>query len=198
MLSHFQAHAVLFNPLRQHRRKTHLVSLPSGEWRLAGRNSLFHNAIRPPATGSIPGYWSCPTQISCSLVRQPPPRYELAPSPRRLSEDSADVGFWSWAQHGETVLMSAELELAAWSSAGRKLWSTFVEHRATTPDGQAVDEATARAVGYSLYGQVLRYLRLLLRQAAAASCRAAEAAEEFARRHQAYEPGSVRPANDLH
>lgn len=41
--------------------------------------------------------------------------------------DRADVGFWSWSQHGEFVLMSAELELAAWTAAGVKQWSTFVE-----------------------------------------------------------------------
>jgi hypothetical protein len=29
--------------------------------------------------------------------------------------------------HGELVLMSAELELAAWTIEGEKLWSTFAE-----------------------------------------------------------------------
>ena len=47
--------------------------------------------------------------------------------PDRLWEDAADSGFWGWAQHGEVVLMSAELELAAWDAHGRKLWTTFVE-----------------------------------------------------------------------
>src|SRR4051812_15741233 len=47
--------------------------------------------------------------------------------PERLWEDQADVGFWRWAQHGAYVLMSAELELAAWDTRGRKLWTTFVE-----------------------------------------------------------------------
>lgn len=46
---------------------------------------------------------------------------------RRLWVDVADVGFWGWRQHGEVVVMSAELELAAWTAAGEKLWSTFVE-----------------------------------------------------------------------
>lgn len=45
----------------------------------------------------------------------------------RLWEDEADTGFWFWKRHGNTILMSAELELAAWSLAGTKLWSTFVE-----------------------------------------------------------------------
>ncbi len=48
-------------------------------------------------------------------------------APCQLWEDVADVGFWSWAQHDRTVLMSAELELAAWNMEGRKLWTTFVE-----------------------------------------------------------------------
>lgn len=52
--------------------------------------------------------------------------YDLG-GPARLWEDAADTGFWGWARHGETVLMSAELELAAWDLAGRKLWTTFVE-----------------------------------------------------------------------
>ena len=52
--------------------------------------------------------------------------YDLT-GPRRLWEDVADVGFWGWAQHGEYVLMSAELELAAWDTRGRKLWTTFAE-----------------------------------------------------------------------
>lgn len=47
--------------------------------------------------------------------------------PRRLWEDAADVGFWGWKRHGDVVLMSAELELAAWDPRGKKLWSTFVE-----------------------------------------------------------------------
>ncbi|WP_433200247.1 hypothetical protein ACQP00_28420 [Dactylosporangium sp. CS-047395] len=46
---------------------------------------------------------------------------------RRQWEDRAEGGFWQWRRHGKTVLMSAELELAAWTCDGRKLWSTFVE-----------------------------------------------------------------------
>jgi hypothetical protein len=34
---------------------------------------------------------------------------------------------WGWRQHDDVVLMSAELELAAWSTDGTKLWTTFVE-----------------------------------------------------------------------
>lgn len=52
--------------------------------------------------------------------------YALDP-PARLWIDSTYLGFWGWARHGDTILMSAELELAAWDIDGRKLWSTFVE-----------------------------------------------------------------------
>jgi len=52
--------------------------------------------------------------------------YRLDP-PRRLWEDTCDTGFWNWSQHGEYVLMAAELEFAAWRSNGEKLWTTFVE-----------------------------------------------------------------------
>lgn len=53
--------------------------------------------------------------------------YRLAPSPVRLWEDLAHFGFYTWCRHGGAVLMSAELELAAWDLEGRKLWTTFVE-----------------------------------------------------------------------
>jgi len=46
---------------------------------------------------------------------------------RRLWSDEADTGFWGWARHSEAIVMSAELELAAWDLKGRKLWTTFVE-----------------------------------------------------------------------
>jgi hypothetical protein len=45
----------------------------------------------------------------------------------RLWEDSTDCGAWGWARHGDYVLLSAELELAAWDTFGHKLWTTFVE-----------------------------------------------------------------------
>jgi hypothetical protein len=46
---------------------------------------------------------------------------------KRLWEDTADIGFWSWRQHGQFVLMAAECELAAWDASGKELWTTFVE-----------------------------------------------------------------------
>lgn len=52
--------------------------------------------------------------------------YDLT-GPVRLWEDSANTGLWSWDRYGGFVLMSAELELAAWDVRARKLWTTFVE-----------------------------------------------------------------------
>jgi hypothetical protein len=48
-------------------------------------------------------------------------------SPARLWMDTTDCGFWGWARHGERVILSAELELAAWDVHGRKSWPMFVE-----------------------------------------------------------------------
>jgi hypothetical protein len=53
--------------------------------------------------------------------------YELTTPPRRLWTDDAELGFWQWARHDDVVIMSAELELAAWDLDGRKLWTTWVE-----------------------------------------------------------------------
>ena len=47
--------------------------------------------------------------------------------PRRKWQERTEVGFWSWSRHGAYVVMSAELELAAWTLEGAKLWSQFVE-----------------------------------------------------------------------
>ena len=52
--------------------------------------------------------------------------YQLDPL-KQLWEDMTDCGFWRWAKHDKYILMSAELELAAWNIHGQKLWSTFVE-----------------------------------------------------------------------
>jgi hypothetical protein len=65
--------------------------------------------------------------------------YDLK-TPCRLWEDSADTGFWGWAQHSDVVVMSAELELAAWTTSGDKLWTTFVE----PPWTYSVEDDTVR------------------------------------------------------
>lgn len=53
--------------------------------------------------------------------------YSVGAEPSRLWADETDMGFWSWRGFGGLVLMAAELELAAWTTHGEKLWSTFVE-----------------------------------------------------------------------
>jgi hypothetical protein len=52
--------------------------------------------------------------------------YELD-GPTRIWEDMTDCGFWGWARHGDFIVMSAELEMAAWDIHGTKRWATFVE-----------------------------------------------------------------------
>jgi hypothetical protein len=58
----------------------------------------------------------------------------------RQRQDDAEIGFWGWRLHGEVVVMSAELELAAWTTAGEKLWTTFVE----PPWSYSVEGSTVR------------------------------------------------------
>ena len=81
----------------------------------------------PAGFGFIPGILLVPETnrlfvgAGCRLLL-----YDLL-EPRLLWEDNADCGFWSWSKHGSVVLMAAELEMAAWDTQGRKLWSKFVE-----------------------------------------------------------------------
>lgn len=52
--------------------------------------------------------------------------YQLNES-TKLWHDTNDSGFHGWERHGNFVLMSAELEVAAWDIHGKKLWSMFAE-----------------------------------------------------------------------
>ncbi len=61
--------------------------------------------------------------------------YDLR-KPERLWQDTAAFGFWGWEQHGDCVLMAAELEFSAYTSQGTKLWSAGVE----PPWGYSVSE----------------------------------------------------------
>ena len=47
--------------------------------------------------------------------------------PSRFWMDATDGGFWGWARFEDRVILSAELELAAWDVQSRKCWSMFVE-----------------------------------------------------------------------
>ena len=83
-------------------------------------------------------YWPCEGGFDPGIILIPETKrlfigagerllaYDLD-GPQRLWEDSADTGFWCWARHDDTIVMSAELELAAWDLLGRKLWTTYVE-----------------------------------------------------------------------
>ena len=52
--------------------------------------------------------------------------YQLDP-PQRLWEDTTDAGFLEWSRHGDTVLMSGELELIAYDLHGSKRWTMPLE-----------------------------------------------------------------------
>ena len=41
--------------------------------------------------------------------------------------DTAELGFWGWSRSSQVILMAAELQFAAWTVSGEKLWSRFVE-----------------------------------------------------------------------
>jgi hypothetical protein len=45
----------------------------------------------------------------------------------RLWHDTNDSGFHGWARYNNVIMMSAELEVAAWNIRGEKLWSMYVE-----------------------------------------------------------------------
>ncbi len=81
----------------------------------------------PEAAGFYPGVLVVPeTDVLFVGAGERLLAYDLA-HPARLWEDVADTAFWRWARHGEVVIMSAELELAAWNVEGTKLWTTSVE-----------------------------------------------------------------------
>jgi hypothetical protein len=73
---------------------------------------------------------------------------------RRSWIDETDCGFWGWRQHGDVVVMSAELELAAWSTEGAKLWTTFVEPPWSyrVAQGQVVLDVMGAVRSFDLHG----------------------------------------------
>jgi hypothetical protein len=72
---------------------------------------------------------------------------------RLLWEDTAEMGFWCWRRHSNIVLMSAELELAAWNAGGRKLWTTFVEPpwSYTVEDGRVALDVMGNVSDFSMH-----------------------------------------------
>lgn len=81
-----------------------------------------------PGEQVSPGVLIVPeTQRLFVAVREHLLCYDLA-GPRRLwEEDRTYNSFWGWQQHGNLVLMAAELELAAWDVRSVRKWRTFVE-----------------------------------------------------------------------
>ena len=53
--------------------------------------------------------------------------YSLREPVEHLWDEVVECGFWSWRRTDDVMVMSAELELAAWSIDGQKLWTRFVE-----------------------------------------------------------------------
>jgi hypothetical protein len=46
---------------------------------------------------------------------------------RQWQETAAYPGFWGWRLHGDVVVMSGEIEMAAWTVDGERLWVEAVE-----------------------------------------------------------------------
>ena len=81
----------------------------------------------PPDAGFFPGALIVPeTRLFFLGAGTRLLAYDLD-GPKRIWADTADVGFLGWQRHEGVVVMSAEIELAAWDLRGVKLWSTFVE-----------------------------------------------------------------------
>lgn len=81
----------------------------------------------PPAGGFHPGALLVPeTDLLFLGAGERLLAYRLD-VPARLWTDTTDCGFWGWARHGDRVVLSAELEMAAWDIRGRKCWSLYVE-----------------------------------------------------------------------
>lgn len=78
-------------------------------------DTLRLDVVLIPETDTL--FVGCSTTVCAYDLRQP----------TRLWTDTTEIAFLGWQRHGEAVVMSAELELAAWDLQGRKLWSTFVE-----------------------------------------------------------------------
>lgn len=101
------------------------VESPGDDW----PNLMISQTFSPAVGGFSPGVLVVPetqrvfvgagTRLLCY-------RSDEGQSARQWRDD-AGIGSWGWRLHGDVVVMSAELELAAWTTAGEKLWTTFVE-----------------------------------------------------------------------
>lgn len=53
--------------------------------------------------------------------------YSLRDPMRRLWEEEVAFGFWDWRRFDDVVVMSGEVTIAAWTTSGERLWSSWVE-----------------------------------------------------------------------
>lgn len=82
----------------------------------------------PAGWGAYPGILIVPeTHIAWIGAGERLLAYRLEPSPVRLWTDCSSLGFHSWERYGNFILMRAELECAAWTIYGEKLWAVDVE-----------------------------------------------------------------------
>lgn len=85
--------------------------------------------VAPRASGSIPGVriaYIPSTGLLFVGAGETLSAYDLAP-PRRLWVYAPELGVHELRVHGDIVVVTAELELAAWDAAGVQLWTRFVE-----------------------------------------------------------------------
>jgi hypothetical protein len=130
VLGHYLAHAGLVDdfPAADDRSSAGYcyVAIGTGDW----PELVVTQHFGPAGTGFTPGVLLVPDTAALFIgagSRLLGYRRDSAGEWRSTFVDEADVGFWAWRQYGDVVLMSAELELAAWSTSGTKLWTTFVE-----------------------------------------------------------------------
>lgn len=93
-----------------------------------GADLLVEGQYSPgPASGFHPGILIIPeTGIVFIGVGTNVLVYNMAPI-SEIVHAQTEVGFWYWHQHGASVFMCAELELAVWNIDGQKRWSRPVE-----------------------------------------------------------------------
>jgi hypothetical protein len=100
------------------------VCPPDGKW----PSVLLALAYEPGDGGFAPGLHVVPeTGVMFVGAGTTLRAYRFWPTAEKLWEDAVEFGFFRWRRHGATILMSAELELAAWDITGTKLWSRYVE-----------------------------------------------------------------------
>ena len=126
LYDHYREHAVLVDEIDLSSSKEALSFFGVGNQ--SWPSLIVTQRYEPAGYGFYPGILIVPeTAIAFIGAGVRLLAYRLDPTPVRLWIDQTDRGFWTWARHGDFVLMSAELELAAFTITGTKLWAMFVE-----------------------------------------------------------------------